>query len=281
MKHYPMLINAINSSVWAIMPEKLDVIMSFLSQRLTNNSFTEQEIRSNIEQETSVSKAGSIAVLPILGTITQRMDMMSCLSGGTSTNQVGKAFDQLVNDADISAIILEIDSPGGSVFGLEELSNKIRGARGKKPIIAVANSLMASAAYYIGSAADEIVATPGSEIGSIGTICVHLDTSKSDEQEGFKYSLIAAGDFKGLGNRYEPLNEDALGYLQDRVDEYYGMFVSAVAKNRGISKGDVRNNYGQGKVFVSGEAMKKGLVDRIETLEQTISRVARKVRYGR
>jgi signal peptide peptidase SppA len=209
------------------------------------------------------------------------MDWMSAMSGGTSTDSIGKAFDQLVNDADISAIILEIDSPGGSVYGLEELSNKIRSARGKKPIVAVANSLMASAAYYVGSAADEIAVTPGGEVGSIGTIAVHLDTSKADEIEGFKYTIIKAGDFKGIANGYEPLNKDGVDYLQGIVNQYYDMFLSAVAKNRGITKDDVRKNYGQGKVFIASDAVKQGLADRIETLDQTIGRISRKVRYGR
>lgn len=281
MKNYPMLINALNSSVWAILPEKLEIIMSFLSHRLTGDFVPNQDVK-DIEQERSkINKNGSIAVLPIIGTMVQRMDIMTALSGGTSTNSIGKAFDQLINDADITAIILEIDSPGGSVYGLEELSNKIRSARGKKPIVAVANSLMASAAYYVGSAADEIVVTPGGEVGSIGTIAVHLDTSKADEQEGFKFTLVKAGDFKGLGNSYEPLNKDAQDYLQGMVDQYYDMFVAAVAKNRGIGKDDVRKNYGQGKIFISGDAVKRGLADRVETLEQTISRIERKVRYGR
>jgi signal peptide peptidase SppA len=281
MKNYPMLINALNSSVWAIMPDKLDIIMSFLSRRLVSDFVPEHDVKDAEQGQSIVNKAGSIAVLPIIGTMMQRMDWISAMSGGTSTDSIGKAFDKLVNDADISAIILEIDSPGGSVYGLEELSNKIRSARGKKPIVAVANSLMASAAYYVGSAADEISVTPGGEVGSIGTIAVHLDTSKADETEGFKYTLIKAGEFKGLGNSYEPLNKDGQGYIQGMVDQYYDMFVSAVAKNRGIGKEDVRKNYGQGKVFIASDAVKQGLADRVETLEQTIARVGRKVRYGR
>lgn len=281
MKSYPMLINAINSSVWAIMPEKLDIIMRFLSHRLAGDMATDQLIENIESRQSKTNKSGSIAVLPVLGTMMQRMDMIGAVSGGTSTISIGKAFDQLVSDSTISAIILEIDSPGGSVYGLEELSNKIRSARGKKPIVAVANSLMASAAYYIGSAADEIVVAPGGEVGSIGTIAVHLDESKADEKEGFKYTIIKAGDNKGMGNSYEPLSDDAHNYLQGMINQYYDMFVSAVAKNRGIGKEDVRKNYGQGKVFVSAEAVKIGIADRTGTLDETIERIQRKVKYGR
>lgn len=284
MPKYPMLINAINSSVWAIMPEKMEVIMSFLSHRLKNIPVMSQDVHHEIDaaaQRSTANISGSIAILPIVGTVTQRMDLMSALSGGTSTNMVGKEFDRLVNDSDIAAIILEVDSPGGSVYGLEELSTKIRNARGKKPIVAIANSLMASAAYYIGSAADEIVVTPGGEVGSIGTIAIHLDTSAADEKDGLKYTIVKAGDFKAIGNSYEPLDDVAKEYLQQMVDQYYSMFISAVSANRGISEDDVKKNYGQGKVFVANEAVKQGLADRVETLDQTIARVSRRIRYGK
>ena len=277
---FKQIINAMNSSVWAIQPEKMEIIMKFLSIRLTGQKISDETISAVTQSQPEMFSQKKTVVLPIFGTITQHADMMSEYSGGTSTDKLGAMFDNAMSNPSIKSIILNIDSPGGSVYGLEELTTKIRNARGKgKRIIAVANSLMASAAYYIGSAADKIVASPGAQVGSIGTIAVHIDQSKAIEEAGYKYTFFTAGKYKALGNNTEPLSEDAVDYYQTMVDRYYDMFVSAVAQNRGISKQDVKSNYGQGKVLIAQDAVKVGMVDQIRTLEEVIKQEER--RYSR
>jgi signal peptide peptidase SppA len=278
MKHYPEIINALNASVWAILPDKMEIIMRFLSARLVDGATGSDVPEVTARERKPVTLGGGIAVVPILGTICQRMDSMTAISGGTSTTALGRTFDNLVADPQVSAIILESDSPGGSVYGLEELATKIRQARGQKPVVAIANSLMASAAYYIGSAADEISVTPGGQVGSVGTIAVHVDKSGAAEKAGLKYTLIKAGDNKGLGNTVEPLSDKARDVLQGMVNNYYRMFVDAVAANRGISADQVEANYGQGKVYTSADAVRHGLADRVETMEQLVGRLSRRVR---
>jgi signal peptide peptidase SppA len=216
-------------------------------------------------------------VLPLFGVLSQRMDMLSEMSGGTSTERFAREFDQLMADESIGAIVLQIDSPGGNVAGTPEVARKIYEARGKgKAIIAQADSLMASAAYYIGAAADEIVATPSSEVGSIGVYAVHLDASGYNEQEGFKYTLIKAGKYKAEGNPYGPLSGEALAAAQDKVDQYYGMFVRDVAKFRGVSVDDVRNGYGQGRALLAKQALDAGMIEKVATLEETLTRLGGK-----
>ena len=133
---------------------------------------------------------------------------MSNYSGGTSTDIFGAWFDEAMADKSVTSIVLDVDSPGGSVYGVSELARKIYQSRGKKPIIAVANSLMASAAYWIASAADEIHVSPGAEVGSIGVIAVHVDRSENNAKEGFNVSYITAGEYKAEGNPDAPLSED-------------------------------------------------------------------------
>ena len=143
-------------------------------------------------------------------------------------------------------------------------------ARGRKPIIAVVNSLAASAAYWIASAADEIVVTPGGQIGSIGVVAIHQEFSRMDERLGMTTTLISAGEFKTAGNEFEPLGEEAESAIQRRVNQFYAMFVKAVARGRGVDIGAVVRGFGQGRIVTARDAVKLGMADRVATLEDVL-----------
>ena len=198
---------------------------------------------------------------------------MTQISGGTSTERFSCDLKQAVDDPGIKAIVIDVDSPGGSVFGVEELASEIRAATEKKYIVAVANSLAASAAYWIGSAASEMVMTPGGEVGSIGVYTVHQDYSDQLANEGVKTTLIKAGKYKAEGNPFEPLSDDAKEALQKRVEEIYGSFIASVANGRGVSASTVRSGFGQGRVVGAKEALDMKMVDRVETLQETLARL--------
>ena len=268
---YENILNAINSNVWYILPDKMDILLAFLEARINNAEVLEVESRAPTKFK---NVRGDIAVMELTGTISQRMGIMDAASGGTSTEAFGAKFDELANDKSIKAIVMDVDSPGGSAHGLEELSSKIRQARKPgRPIIAIANSLMASAAYYVASAADEIVATPGGQVGSIGSIAVHAETSRMENRIGLTRTIIRAPEGKAAANSVEPLSETARAEMQDTVDQYYDMFVSAVAANRGITKTAVKSNYGKGRLLTARDALAAGMVDRIGTLEDVVARL--------
>jgi signal peptide peptidase SppA len=214
-----------------------------------------------------------VAVLPLYGPIAQRMNLMSEVSGGTSAQQFGAMFVQAMNDPEVASIVIDMDSPGGSVFGIQELWDTMTAHRGQKPVTVVANSMAASAAYWIATAAESISVTPGGTVGSIGVIMEHTDISQALEMVGIKPTLITAGKKKGSGNPYAPLSEESLADFQAKVNTYYGMFVSAVAKGRGVSLAQVRNGFGEGDIVLAQEAKRLGMVDRIETLDQAIARM--------
>jgi len=220
------------------------------------------------------SMSRSVAVLPVVGTLAKRMDMVGESSGGMSTDRIGMEFDRLLNDDAVAAIVLDIDSPGGESFGVQELSDKIYAARGRKPITAVANPEAASAAYYIGSAADELSVTPSGWVGSIGAVMVHTDLSRLNETLGRTVTYIHAGQFKVEGNADEPLSDESLAYFQREVDAVAEQFVRDVARNRGVSAADVRRAYGEGRMLRARDAKAAGMVDRIETLDEAIARLA-------
>jgi signal peptide peptidase SppA len=262
---------------WAIEESKLLAILEVIDARAAGFKFDTETIAARIEeaggQKQPVNRSsGLTAVIPIVGVIQHRMDMLSEMSGGTSTQAIGKALDMALADDRIRSIVLEIDSPGGSVAGVAELADKIFAARGQKPITAIANTMAASAAYHLGSQADEFVVTPSGAVGSIGVFGVHQDVSQHLEAEGVKTTIVSAGKYKVEGNQFEPLSGDARDNMQAQVDAFYGMFVSAVARGRGVSEAAVRGGFGEGRMVLAKDAVSAGMVDRVATIDQVLSR---------
>lgn len=277
MAKYARILQAVLNSPWAIVPSKLDTILEVLAIRANGGHVPDDEIKAVVGNATQRSGGmiGNIQVLQLFGTIAQRMGMMAESSGGTSTERFGQEFRQAVNDPQVSALVIDVDSPGGSVYGIPELASEMFKARGAKPIVAVANSMAASAAYWLATAADEVVASPSSEVGSIGVFAAHQDASALYEQMGIKTTLISAGKFKTEGNLWEPLTDEAKAAILESVTDYYDQFVSAVAKHRGVSVADVRGGFGEGRVVTAKRALKLGMVDRVSTLDETITRLSK------
>ncbi|NUS39517.1 MAG: S49 family peptidase [Lysobacter sp.] len=274
MKSYSRVYAAVMDRPWALLPSKLAAIVEVLDLRMAGLELSAEEISARIgnPRRAEQSAQGSVAVLPVYGVMSQRMNMLQATSGGASTEMLGRQFSDLVRDPQVGAIILDIDSPGGDVFGTAELGDAIYAARGSKPIVAVANSLAASAAYWIASQADEIVVTPSGQVGSIGVYTAHRDVSAALEQEGEKVTLISAGKYKVEGNPYAALTDEARAAIQDRIDGYYAMFTGAVARGRGVDVADVRGGFGEGRTVGAREAVRLGMADRVGTLQQTIDR---------
>jgi signal peptide peptidase SppA len=215
----------------------------------------------------SSRNGGIVQILPLFGAISQRWGR------GTTTENFTRMFRAAMADSSAKAIVINVDSPGGSIYGIDELSQEIFKARGQKRIVAIANSLAASAAYWIASAADEFNVTPGGEVGSIGIVATHKDRSQQLEQEGIRTMLIFGGRYKTEESEFAPLSPEAKAAMKARVDEYYGIFVNTVARNRGTTPTRVHTGYGRGRMLGAAEALKAGLVDRIATLDQVLSKL--------
>jgi signal peptide peptidase SppA len=191
---------------------------------------------------------------------------------GADTEKVGRAIDKAAADSGTKAIILHVDSPGGSVAGTAELAAKVRAARDRKPVIAQVDSQAASAAYWVASQATEVVSTPGGSVGSIGVVALHEDISAMLEAEGVRPTLISAGKYKVEGHPFAPLEDEAREHFQSVVDDSYRDFVGAVASGRGVTTKVVESKYGQGRVLFAQRALTAGMVDRIATFDQTLAR---------
>jgi signal peptide peptidase SppA len=271
------LLRAFEETPWAILEVKLAQIRDVLELHASGVKLTPEEIEARIgpaaANRPTATRAGAVAVVPVYGVISQRMNMMSQMSGGTSTEKLAADIRGLVADPGVKAIVLNVDSPGGSVFGVPELAAEIRKARESKHIVAVANSMAASAAYWIAAQADEIVVTPSGQVGSIGVFTEHVDVSGAMEREGVKSTLISAGKYKTEANPYEPLNDEARAALQAMVDDYYVAFIGDVAAGRKTSRAAVRSGYGQGRMVNAQAAVAAGMADRVATLDQVIAKL--------
>lgn len=222
------------------------------------------------DTDSQMQIAGGVAMIPIVGVLQPKVNSVSRYYGGTATSQVEADFRRALSDSQVRAIVLLIDSPGGSAMGNEEVARTIYEARGTKPITAFVRGMAASAAYYLASAADKIIASPSSLIGSIGTILLHADGSKLYADWGIKVTPITQGKHKADGNSFEPLTDQSRSTLQEFVDAHGDMFVNAVARHRSVTPKEVRDQYGQGKVFLADEALRRGMIDAIGSLEDAI-----------
>lgn len=256
---------AIHSGPWAMPPDRLHA----LAAAAANGSFGSRAPRATQQ------RTGRVCVIPVHGVLTQRPSLFSMLGLGTSTRTISMQVQLALVDDSISAIVLDIDSSGGESYGVTELASELLAARRAKPIAAIANSMAASAAYWLAASCTEVYVTPGGEVGGIGAYTVHEDASKALERAGVNLTLISAGKYKTEGHPYGPLEADTQGFMQKRVDECAAMFVNDVARGRNVSATVVRDTFGQGRVLGAKQAKTAKMVDGICTLDQLVSDLAR------
>lgn len=262
-------------NAWAIMPDALEAMHDIVASRLSGKLSIE-EIEARIAEVGGKKDSGvwdtaeGVRVIPIMGTISKRMNLFQNISGGTSVEMLRNELEEAYSLEDVKGIILDIDSPGGSADGPFELRDYIMENRGKKPVKAFANGKMASAAYLIGSAADEIITNQVASVGSIGVVTAHYDQSKADEMRGIKRTFLTAGKYKAVGNDSVPLSKSDRAYIQERLDHLYTLFVDKVAEARGVDSKVVLETMADGKVFIGQQSIDVGLADSMGTIESVL-----------
>lgn len=220
---------------------------------------------------------GGVATVPLKGVLappTGFIAMLFDLENPLVTFE--RNLKTALADPDVGAVLLDVDSPGGVVDGIPEAAATVRALRGSKPIVAVANTMAASAAYWLAAQADEVSVTPSGAVGSIGVYATHRDMSGAMKLMGVETTLISAGKYKLDGNPWAPLSDEAREHIQEDVDHFYGLFTKDVAKGRGVKQSDVKGGYGEGRVLNAEQALKANLVDRIETLGEASARLAKR-----
>ena len=248
-----------------------ETIAVVLSDRL-NLDVEGLQIKSDAKDQRVATTNKGVAVIPIVGSMSHRSTGIEAMSGMTSYTTLQKQFEAAFNDPNVGSILMDIDSPGGSVAGAFDFRDYLMSKKGTKPVYALARDAMCSAAYLIGSTADKVYATQTARVGSIGVVAMHTDASGKMEKEGLKPTFISAGKFKTAGNPYEKLEGEKLKYLQDSVDESYDMFINAVADARGIDKKVIRDT--EARVYGGKKAVEIGLADGIRTYESVLAEMS-------
>jgi capsid assembly protease len=210
--------------------------------------------------------AGHVAVIPVHGLVMKNpAEWHRKHLGAMSTQDLHTEFEAAMANPDVHAVLLHVDSPGGTVDGTQSLADHIYNSRNRgKPIHAVVDGLGASAAYWIASGAHKVyAATPTTQVGSVGVLSTHVDVSKALDNAGVKVTHVVSGPYKGLGSTSHPLGDDARSEMQHMVDGIHAEFAAHVAKARGLSK-DALAKVANGRVFLASDAAKHGLVDGVK-----------------
>lgn len=279
-RHLPRIAHVVYEEPWVILPSKLDAIVAFLDRIEAGGIRPPEFVAAGKPGPTSVS--GGVAVIPVMGTLAQHGGLFDDISGGCSCDSISGQLRAAADNPSVGSIVLNIDSPGGSVFGVQELAALIKTTCATKPVIAVANAMAASGAYWLASQCTEIVVTPSGQVGSIGVLTMHTDLSRAADANGVSVSYISAGRYKIEGNPYQPLADDARNAIQAMVDGYYRDFVNAVADGRNTTADAVRNGMGEARVVNARDAVKLNMADRIATLDETLARLTSgRARVGR
>ena len=244
--------NIPSSTILAIMPECLPAEPP--------QGFQKEAV---ILGEAVTSYHDKIAVIDVGGIITPYQNILSMLFGGTNIASIEEQFAEAMDDPEITGIMLRVDSPGGLITGVEELASTIAAARGKKPIVAYAYGNAASAAYWIASAADKIVAGPTTMLGSIG---VAVAVPKIRESGWVEFVSSNAPN-----KRLDPESEQGRNSIQSRLDAMETEFISAVAANRAVSGDKVLSEFGQGDVLPAREAVRAGMADLVGGMKDALS----------
>lgn len=207
-----------------------------------------------------------IAIIPIAGALMKKKSKF----GGTSSVETRAAVRKAVHDEKVKAILLHIDSPGGTVAGTADLAADVRSANGIKPVYAHIEDLGASAAYWVASQARRITANATAEVGSIGTLLVLDDTSGMYAAKGIKVHVISTGKYKGAGCDGAPVTDDHIKMFQETVDDLNEHFLKGVAQGREMSMAAVRA-VADGRCHIAAKAKALGLIDEVASLDVVMS----------
>lgn len=274
-----MTVLDILNSPWAIVPERYTQIRDIYERHASGEKIdiaaAEERLGRKLENDyRSLTIDGGVAVLSVQGVLAKRMNLFTSISGGSSYQLMQRDFMLAMKDPEVHSVLLLIDSPGGEVSGTEEFSNQIFEARGRKPIVAVCEGSMSSAAYWIGCAADDVyVSSFTDQVGSIGVVCAHRDISGAEAKGGVKVTEITAGKYKRVASEHAPLTDAGQAELQAFVDQIYTVFVNAVARNRNVSVEKVLSDMADGRTFVGQRAVDVGLVDGQRTAIQAVQQL--------
>ncbi|EFJ5340440.1 S49 family peptidase [Escherichia coli] len=277
MNQLALLSQRLLNTPLALHPRKAEVIVSALAERLGITRIKsgawydddEDEAFRRPARESGYDILEGIAVIPVHGTLVQKLGTLRPYSGMTGYDGIRRNFLTALNDPDVKGICLDIDSPGGEVAGCFDLVDTIFACRGQKPVHAILSESAYSAAYALASAADRILVPRTGGVGAVGVIYVHCDMSRQMKDEGLNVTIITCGSRKAETSPLRPLSEAARSALQADIDAAGTLFIETVARNRGISADAVRAL--EARTLRADEGVQAGLADDVMSPDEAFS----------
>ena len=267
--------------LWAGTEESLQSLLTAAAAQEKRAFFDDEDDEDTADPSRLVQRVGDVGVLHVQGPLVNRDSWLNALFGLTSYNEIRKGLVELAKDESVKTILMSLDTPGGSVSGLSDVSDLIAGIDANvKPVLAHTSGMMASAGYHLGSSARRVSAGKMADVGSIGVLQVHREASKLEERMGVTTTVIRSGEFKALGNPYEPLSEKAKQEIQASCDYSYSLFVGHVAEHRGVSPEQVKMQMAEGRVFTGEQARAVNLIDEVCTFDEALQHAAEIAREG-
>lgn len=234
------------------------------------DTLSEMRLPEGRQLPTPMQTMGEVAVLDVVGPLSKRPSPYGLYFQASSTQALREAVQEAGANKDVKAVLLRVDSPGGSVDGLAELGDDLFALRSRKTLWAQVDGLAASAGYYLAAQAERIFAGRMDLVGSIGTRMMVYDWHRLFAKEGVEALPIDTGPFKSAGAMGTEVTAEQRAYFQSIVDAYYGDFLAAIQRGRGMAESSLRA-VADGRVFPATDAMALGLIDGIQTFEQTLA----------
>lgn len=212
-------------------------------------------------------REGGVALIHVNGVISRYASMFHAICGGTATQMLARDFTSAMNDPSVKSVVLYIDSPGGEADGIHEFSEMVYQARGKKPIVAYVGGSGCSAAYWIATAADEVVMDATARVGSIGTVMTIRRRKASPDDTVETLEIVSS---QSPNKRLDPGTDEGRAAYQEQLDQLAEVFIERVARNMGVSRDTVLKDFGGGGVKIGQTAVDKGMARRLGSLEGVI-----------
>lgn len=261
-------------TLWAGTEASLHNLLQVIEQNretLAAAKDTDKKVEDPVEGGLYELTEGGTAIISIKGALISRdIDEDDARFFGISTYpHLQRACAAAIQDERVERVLLDVDSPGGEVRGIDEALSSLRKLGETKPMRAFTNS-MASAAYWLGSTASDITMSELGMAGSIGVITTHIGMKGFYEQEGMKPTVIRSGDKKALGHPLEDLSDEAKADIEERLSYIHDIFTRDVAKNRRMTI-PAAKAVSNGKCFYGAEAVESGLVDHIDSFASCLA----------
>ena len=257
------------SRPWLMLPADLDNLMA-IADRQGDPEALEARLGRPLDNTRAVTMRDGIAVIPVTGPIMRYANLFTRISGATSTQELATDLQAALDNPQVKGILLNMDSPGGEANGINELGDMIFAARGKKPIKAYAGGSLASGAYWLASAADEVVIDDTALVGSIGVV-LEVATRKSGEGEK-RYTITSSN---APNKRPDLDTEEGRAEIAKPINALGEVFVAKVARNLGVDPEQVPAMGDHGGLRVGAAAVEAGLAHRLGSLESLITEMAK------